>query len=101
MARRLIWQQQRPGQDDTVADLEATINAGSYGVYIDTATGNIESTTKATITTNGVTGTASYTAGTYYTDGITEVAAGATSLVDTHTGLTAGAPASDTDGTGA
>ena len=89
-----------PDKTDTVADLEATINAGSYGVYIDTATGNIESTTKATITTNGVTGTASYTAGTYYTDGITEVAAGATSLVDTHTGLTAGAPASDTDGTG-
>ena len=88
------------GVTDTVAHLEATINAGSYGVYIDAATGDIESTTAATISTNGVTGTGSYTAGTYYTVGVTEVAAGATSLVDTHTGLTAGTPASDTDGTG-
>jgi flagellin len=89
-----------PNKTDTVADLEATINAGNYGVYIDPATGNVESMTQAIISTNGVTGTGTYTAGTYYTVGVTEVAAGATSLTDTATGLTAGTPASDTDGTG-
>jgi len=60
----------------------------------------VESMTQAIISTNGVTGTGTYTAGTYYTVGVTEVAAGATSLTDTATGLTAGTPASDTDGTG-
>ncbi len=84
---------------NTVTQLETAINTGNYGVSVNVATGNIESLTKATITTNGITGTGSYTAGTYYTAGVNEDLAAP--LGDVATGLAAAAtPASDTNGTG-
>ena len=86
------------GAVNTVTKLETAINTGNYGVYVDAATGNIESLSKATISTNGITGTGSYTAGTYYTDAATEDTTNA--LVDTATAITPAVPASDTNGTG-
>jgi flagellin len=59
------------GGPGTVAALQTLINGGGYGVYMD-ANFNIDSLTKATITTSGITGTGSYTAGTYYTAAVTE-----------------------------
>jgi flagellin len=79
--------------------LETAINAGNYGVYVDAATGDIESLTKATISTNGITGTGSCTAGTYYTVGVNEDLTNG--LGDLASGLAvAGTPASDTNGVG-
>ncbi len=86
------------GAVNTVTKLETAINTGNYGVYVDAATGNIESLSKATISTNGITGTGSYTAGTYYTDAVTEDTTNA--LLDTATAITPAVPASDTNGTG-
>jgi len=83
---------------NTVTQLETAINTGNYGVHVDTVTGNIESLSKATISTNGITGTGSYTAGTYYTDAVTED--GTNALVDSATVITPAVPASDTNGTG-
>ncbi len=86
------------GAVNTVTKLETAINAGNYGVYVDAATGNIESLTKATVSTNGITGTGSYTAGTYYTDAVTEDTTNP--LSDSATVITPAVPASDVDGTG-
>ena len=89
------------GTTDTAAHLATTINAGNYGVHV-TAGLAIQSLTKATISTNGITGTGSYTAGTYYTDAVTQDTTNP--LTDTATGATGGSapgtPASDTNGTG-
>ncbi|MGA2085325.1 MAG: flagellin [Terracidiphilus sp.] len=85
------------GTTDTLAHLTATINAGNYGV-VDTA-GVLQSLTKATITASGITGTGSYTAGSYYTAGVTQDLT--SPLGDIATGLAAAAtPASDTNGVG-
>ena len=86
------------GAVNTVTKLENAINAGNYGVYADAATGDLESLTASTITTNGVTGTGSYTAGTYYTAAVTEDTTNP--LSDTATSITPATPASDTNGTG-
>ena len=83
------------GTTDTVAHLAAYINAGNYGV-VDTG-GVLQSTTKASITTSGLAG-GTYTAGSYYTAGVTEDATNP--LTDTATAQTPGAPASDTNGVG-
>jgi flagellin len=84
------------GTTDTEAHLAQTINAGNYGV-VDT-NGVLQSTTKATISTSGLAG-GTYTAGSYYTAGITEDTT--SPLGDVATGLAAAAtPASDTNGVG-
>jgi len=88
-------------QTDTVAHLEAYINAGNYGVQVNGAN-QILSLTKAVISTNSLTGTGAYTAGNYYTDAVTPDTTHA--LADTATGATGahapGTPASDSNGTG-
>ncbi|MGD1107405.1 MAG: flagellin [Terracidiphilus sp.] len=83
------------GSTDTEAHLAAYINAGNYGVE-DTG-GVLTSLTKATITTSALAG-GTYTAGSYYTAGVTEDATNA--LSDAATTAAPGTPASDTNGVG-
>jgi len=83
------------GSTDTEVHLATYINAGNYGV-VDTA-GVLQSTTKASISTSGLAG-GTYTAGSYYTAGVTQDTTNP--LTDSATTATPGTPASDTNGVG-